>query len=54
MACMEHICTDCGHMEFNNNSMLVCSKCRSFDIVSYWDEQNDYEQDYAQEGNDDE
>lgn len=41
MACMEHVCTDCGHMEFNNSHMIVCPKCRSCDIRSYWDEQGD-------------
>jgi predicted nucleic acid-binding Zn-ribbon protein len=54
MSCMEHVCTKCGHMTFNNNFQLVCPKCQSTDIISHWDEQGDYERDYDQEDNDDE
>jgi hypothetical protein len=27
-------------MTFNNNSMLVCPKCNSTEIISHWDEQD--------------
>lgn len=45
MACMEHVCVDCGHMEFNNGYLLVCPKCRSPEIISHWDEQDSYDRD---------
>lgn len=45
MACMEHWCRKCNHMEFNNGNMFVCPKCGSTDISSTWDEQHDYDYD---------
>ena len=41
MACMEHFCYECGHTAFNNGYMLACPKCKSSNVQSFWDEQND-------------
>jgi Zn finger protein HypA/HybF involved in hydrogenase expression len=54
MACMEHTCGDCGHMEFNNNFLLLCPKCKSTDITSHWDEQYDYDREDEDEDDEDE
>lgn len=59
MACMEHYCHKCNHMEFNNNSMLHCPNCGSMEISSHWDEQYDHhgddyeEEEYEEEEDDD-
>lgn len=41
MACMEHFCYDCGNTSFSNGYMLACPKCKSSNVQSFWDEQND-------------
>lgn len=53
MACMEHLCMNCGHMEFNNTHMLVCPKCNSYETKSYWDEEMDYRDDRDDDRDDD-
>lgn len=45
MACMEHWCRTCNHMEFNNSQMYICPKCGAEDISSTWDDQEFYEDD---------
>lgn len=45
MACMEHVCMKCGHIEFNNNNMLACPKCKAYEIRSFWDEEPDQDRD---------
>lgn len=59
MACMEHWCRSCNHMEFNNSHMLICPKCGAEDISSTWDDQefyrdDDRDDDCDSEGSDDE
>ena len=45
MSCMEHTCTTCGEMYFNNESSSpqVCEKCRGVIFFRQWDEQADYD-----------
>jgi predicted nucleic acid-binding Zn-ribbon protein len=39
MACMEHECLDCGHVEFNNKPGCgSCAKCGSQNVTSTFDE----------------
>ena len=42
MSCMEHTCTRCGHMDFNNSTRTpsVCPRCGE-DMMHVWDEQYD-------------
>jgi predicted nucleic acid-binding Zn-ribbon protein len=49
MACMTHDCGNCGHMEFNNRSMLVCPKCGSYEVLSHYDDYYDDDRDDEQE-----
>ena len=41
MACMEHLCICCGHLEFNNISYMTepCPKCGSVRWASSCDEE---------------
>ena len=50
MSCMEHTCTKCGWMEFNNNprSPSICPKCGD-SMFHQWDEQMDYEREESDE-----
>lgn len=41
MACMEHECSSCGTVWFDNGPG-VCPKCGSQDIVSHFDEMDDH------------
>lgn len=38
MACMEHVCRDCGHRWFDNCTHCICSECGSTNIANYFDE----------------
>lgn len=50
---MEHWCRSCGHMEFNNGSLLVCPRCQGEDILSVWDEQDAHDYDEPEEESED-
>ncbi len=38
MACMEHVCEDCGAAWFDNKASGGCPKCGSLDVGSFFDE----------------
>lgn len=49
MACMEHECRNCGHVEFNNRPTGgKCPKCGGADWRSFWDEADDHRHDAAE------
>ena len=52
MACMEHWCRACGHLEFNNGSLLICPRCGANDIMSHWDEQDAFDREDEEESED--
>ena len=53
MACLEHVCRDCGHEWFDNSMSRVCPACGSTDTARYFDEVDD-EPDYSEGHEDDE
>lgn len=59
MACMEHMCIHCGHLEFNNISRMAvfCPKCKGAKWISICDEDipqaEDIEDDSAGDDNND-
>jgi predicted nucleic acid-binding Zn-ribbon protein len=52
MACMEHLCGKCGHMEFNNQTRILCPKCGSDDVISHWDDQDAFDREDEEESED--
>lgn len=41
MACMEHVCQDCGWYCMDNKSYKRCLECDSIHVNNWWDEAND-------------
>jgi len=38
MACMEHVCDDCGSVWIDNQTNGSCPKCKSTNVGHYYDE----------------
>jgi predicted nucleic acid-binding Zn-ribbon protein len=44
MACLEHVCRECGWFTFSNTpgSVGACPECGGTQFVTYFDEENDH------------
>ena len=43
MACLEHVCRECGAVWFDNNPSAYCASCGTTDVATYFDEEDDGE-----------
>ena len=43
MACMEHVCRDCGWVWFDNQPHPLCTKCGGCQVAHHFDEEPMFE-----------